>query len=127
MLSPWCALLKGVKRDKSRYKISTGDIVHHRMTLATNTESRIWKSLREQVLGFPAGTSGQESICYAGDPVRCGLDPWVKKVPCRRAWQPTPVYLPGESHGQKSLAGYRPWGLKELDMTEVADHARTRS
>ena len=78
-------------------------------------------------MGFPAGTSGKESICYAGDLVICGLDPWVKKVPCRRAWQPTPVYLPGESHGQKSLAGYRPWGLKELDTTEVADHARTRS
>ena len=39
-------------------------------------------------------------------------------VPWRRAWQPTPVFLPGESHGQRSLAGYSPWGCKELDMTE---------
>ena len=37
----------------------------------------------------------------------------------RRAWQPTPVFLPGESHGQKSLAGYSPWSHKELDTTEV--------
>ena len=37
----------------------------------------------------------------------------------RRAWQPTPVFLPGESDGQKSLAGYRPWGRTEVDMTEV--------
>ena len=56
--------------------------------------------------------------------MRCGLDPWVKKVPSRRAWQPTPVYLPGESHGQKSLAGYRPWDLKESDTTEMSTHTQ---
>ena len=44
---------------------------------------------------------------------------WVWKVPWRRAWQPTPVFLPGESHGQRSLAGYSPWGHKELDMTQL--------
>ena len=38
--------------------------------------------------------------------------------PCRRKWQPTPVFLPGESHGQRSLAGYSPWGCQELYMTE---------
>ena len=48
------------------------------------------------------------------------FDPWVGKVPWRRAWQPTLVSLPGESHGQRSLSGYSPWGCKELDMTEVA-------
>ena len=37
----------------------------------------------------------------------------------RRKWQPTPVFLPGDSHGQRSLAGYSPWGLKEADMTEA--------
>ena len=41
------------------------------------------------------------------------------KIPWRRKWQPTPVFLPGESHGQTSLAGYSPWGHKELDRTEV--------
>ena len=54
----------------------------------------------------------------AGRRKRCGSDPWVRKIPWRRAWQTTPVLLPGESHGQKSLAGYSPWGHKELDMTE---------
>ena len=39
---------------------------------------------------------------------RCGLDSWLGKIPWRRAWQPTPVFLPGESHGQRSLAGYSP-------------------
>ena len=48
----------------------------------------------------------------------CELDPWVGKIPCRRAWQPTPVFLPGESHGQRSLEGYSPWGHKESDMTD---------
>ena len=46
------------------------------------------------------------------------LDPWVGKIPWRRAWQPTLVSLPGDSHGQRSLAGYRPWGSKEPDMTQ---------
>ena len=41
------------------------------------------------------------------------FDPWVGKIPWRRAWQPTPVFLPGESHGQRSLVGYSPWGYKE--------------
>ena len=50
---------------------------------------------------------------------RPGFDPWVGKIPWRRTWQPTPVFLPGESHGQRSLARYGPWGSKELDMTEV--------
>ena len=43
---------------------------------------------------------------------------WVGKIPWRRAWQPTPVFLPGESHGQRNPAGYSPWGRKESDMTE---------
>ena len=47
---------------------------------------------------------------------------WVGKIPWRRAWQPTPV-LPGESHGQRSLVGYSPWGHKESDMIEVTQHA----
>ena len=46
------------------------------------------------------------------------FDPWVKKIPWRRAWQPTLVFLPGEFHGQRSPVGYGPWGHKELDMTE---------
>ena len=54
----------------------------------------------------------------AGD-MRHRFDAWVGKIPWRRAWQPTPVFLPGESHGQRSLVGYSPCGHKELDTTEV--------
>ena len=45
-------------------------------------------------------------------------DPWVGKIPWRRAWQPTPVFLPGKFHEQRSLVGYSPWGHKESDRTE---------
>ena len=48
----------------------------------------------------------------AGDIMRCGFDPWVGKIPWRRTSQPTPVFLPGESHGQRCLAGYSPWSRK---------------
>ena len=55
---------------------------------------------------------------------RHGYNPWVRKIPWRRNWQLTPVFLPGKFHRQRSLVGYSPWGHKELDMTE---QARTRS
>ena len=47
-----------------------------------------------------------------------GLDPWVRKTPWRRELQPIPIFLPGEFHGQRSCAGYSPWGCKDSDMTE---------
>ena len=48
------------------------------------------------------------------------FSPWVRKIPQRRKWQPSLVFLPGESHGQRSLVGYNPWGRKESDTTEHA-------
>ena len=47
-----------------------------------------------------------------------GFDPWVRKILWRRPWQPTPVFLLGESHGLRSLAGYSPWDCEESDTTE---------
>ena len=55
----------------------------------------------------------------AGDIRDMGSTPELGRFPWRKAWQPTPVFLPGESHGQRSLVGYSPWGRKELGMTEV--------
>ena len=49
---------------------------------------------------------------------RCRFDPYIWKIPWRRKWQPTAVFLPGKSHGQRNLVGYSPWGHKELDMAE---------
>ena len=56
-----------------------------------------------------------------GSGLKCktlGFHPWVGKIPWRREWLPTPVFLSGESHGQRSLADYSPWGRKELDTAE---------
>ena len=58
--------------------------------------------------GFPGGASGKEPTYQFRRHKRCGFDPWVRKIPWRRAWQPTPVFLPGEFHGQRSPAGYSP-------------------
>ena len=49
---------------------------------------------------------------------RYGFYPWARKIPWRRNWQPTPVFLPGKSHGWRSLGGYGPWSCKESNMTE---------
>ena len=61
---------------------------------------------------------------HAGD--LHGFDSWVGKIPWRRKWLPTPVFLPvhGGFHGQRSLAGYHPWGLKESDMAEQLSTAQ---
>ena len=64
-----------------------------------------------QVNVYYAGSDGKESACNAGD---LGLIPGWGRSP-EKAWQPPPVFLPGESHGQRSLICYSPWGRKELD------------
>ena len=63
----------------------------------------LWK-----LIGSPGGASGKEAACTCRRHRRRAFDPWVGKIPWRRARQPTPVFLPGESHGQRSLAGYSP-------------------
>ena len=54
------------------------------------------------------------------------FNPWVEEIPWGRKWQPTPVFLPDKSHGQRNLAGYSPWGHKESDKTkQLSKHAPT--
>ena len=65
---------------------------------------------------FPWWLRGQSVCLQWGRP---GYDPWVRKIPWRRKLQPTPVLLPGKSHGRTSLVGFSPWGRKELDKTEL--------
>ena len=65
-------------------------------------------------LGLPRWLSGKESACWCR---RCGFDPCTGRIPWRRKWQPTPVFLPGKSHRQKSLAGTVHGAEKELDAT----------
>ncbi|CAI9154631.1 unnamed protein product [Rangifer tarandus platyrhynchus] len=70
--------------------------------------------------GFPGGSDGKESVHNAGERPR--FDPWVGKIPWRREWLPTLVFLPGESHGQRSLRGSSPWDCKDSDTTERLTH-----
>ena len=79
---------------------------------------RVWKrsmaesSLRRTQLhlGYFRGSLARKGLS--------GFNPWVRKIPWRRKWQPTPVLLPGKSDGWRSLVGYSPWGYKESDTTE---------
>ena len=73
--------------------------------------------------GFPSGASGKELACQCRRCKRRRLDPWVGKIPWRRKWQPTPVFLPGEAHGQRSLVGCRPRRRPESDTTDVTKRA----
>ena len=66
-------------------------------------------------LVFPGGSDSKESACHAGDP---GLILGSGKYPGEENVNPPPVFFPGESYGQRSLAGYSQWGHKESDMTE---------
>ena len=70
-------------------------------------------------LGFPGGATGKEPAYQCRRHNRVGFDPWVRKIPWRREWQTTSVFLPGESQGQRSLVGYGPQGHKESDMTKA--------
>ena len=65
--------------------------------------------------GVPGVSEVKASASNAGDP---RFDPWVRKIPWRRKWKPTPVLLPGKFHGRRSLVGYCPWSCKESDTTE---------
>ena len=63
-------------------------------------------------MGLPRWFSGKESTCQLKRCQRCSFNPWVGKIPWRRKWQPTPVFLPGKFHAQRNLTGYSPWGCR---------------
>ena len=75
------------------------------------------------LMGFPGVSGGKESSCQSR---RHRFNTWVGKIPWRREWLPTLVFLPGEFHGQRSLVGYSPWSCKELDMIWHLNHTIRR-
>ena len=97
----WWAAVYGVTQSQTRLK-------------------RLSSSSSRATKGFPGGASGKEPTRQCRRTKRCGFHPWVRKIPWRRAWQPTPVLLPGESHRQRSLGGY---SHKESDMAKATWHA----
>ena len=82
--------------------------------------------ITRQLTGLPRWHSGKESACQCRRHKRWGFDPWGRKIPWRRKWQPTPIFLPGKFHGQRSMASYSPWGRKEHIYTgTTVDYTNT--
>ena len=82
--------------------------------------------LPRTIEGLPRWLSGKESACQCRTHKRWGINPWVGKTPRRRKWQPTPVLLPGKSHGQRSLVGSSAWGRRESDRNKwLSAHTHT--
>ena len=79
------------------------------------THTHIHTDIHTHTHGSPDISDDKASACQWRRPT---FDPWGGKIPWKRKWQPTPVFLPGKSHGQRSLVGYCPWGRKESDTTE---------
>ena len=93
------------------------------LSYASSGRVNWYSHLRKQAVstrpeGFPGGSVVKNSPCQCRRHKRCRFNPWVKKIPSRGTWQLTPVFLPGKFHGQRSLAGYSPWGGKESDTAE---------
>ena len=78
----------------------------------------MWIYSHPSYFRLPRWLSDKESSCQRRRCRRRRFNPWLWKIPWRRKWQPTPVFLPGKSHGQRSLAGSVQGGQKELDTTE---------
>ena len=90
--------------------------------------TKITEELRNTSITYGlASQAPQASLVIKNPPANAGdirgkFHPWVRKIPWRREWQPIPLFLPGESHGQTSLVGYSPRGRKELEMAEATEH-----
>ena len=106
--------VKCLARGRPSTKVNTGYILCERNAI-TYIKDR----------GFPGGLVVKNS---PADPGERMFAPWVREIPWRRKWQPAPVFLPGKSHAQRSLAGYSPWGHKRVECdlaTKQPQHKKT--
>ena len=125
---PWCQVASLLQSCRGHLRKRKATLSHtHTHTHTNNTDKM--KSVLSTDLeygaykiigGLPRWYNGQESTCQCRRSKRCEFSPWVQRIPWRRKWQPSQVFLPGESHGERSLVGYRPWGRKDSYMTEHA-------
>jgi len=85
----------------------------------THTHTYIHKHTHKYVLSW--WLNGKEPVCQCR---RCRFDPWIRNIPWRRKWQPTPVFLPGKPHEQRSLVGFSPWDCKRVghDLATKQQH-----
>ena len=87
---------------------------------------QVWSVVRE-LRGLPRWINGRESTCQCKRHRRHVFDPWVGKMPWRREWLLTPIFLPGKSHGQRNLVGYGPWGRREsTQLKQLSSSNRSR-
>ena len=114
--SPWSCKVLGITEQVNN------NLSERKKVVERITKSRVVKNSR----GFPGVSDGKKEICLQSWRPRFNL--WVGWVPWRREWQPTLIFLPGEFQGQRSMvAGYSPWGHKELDRTEWLTHTHTHT
>ena len=100
----WCAVIHGVAKSWTQL-INWTELMYDPINIFLISGGLF------SVRYFP-GVSDSKSVCLqCGRP---GFSPWVRKISWRRKWQSTPVFLPGKSHGQRSLVGYSPWGCKRV-------------
>ena len=120
-----CQNQYNIVKFKNKIKLKKNEVKNNHQNKVVGMQNRqsrknsfIWgvpKGERAFPRSFSGGPDGKEYTCNAGDP---GSIPGFGNIPWRREWQPTPEFLPGESHGQRRLAGYSPWGHKESDTTD---------
>ena len=112
-----------VARHFARYFEVYHRIIRHDIGPKNPILFKKWQHMQSINFCTTGGTSSKEPACQCRRLRRSKFDPWVRKIPWRRAWQPNPVFLPGESNWQRSLVGYSPRGCKELDMTEQLNNS----
>ena len=109
--SPWTEKpggLQSVGSQRVRHDLVTKHIAHIDLNNDQNDQCAIKKGAG--LLKFSKMSLAFQDACQCR---RCRFDPWVRKIPWKRKWQPTPVFLPGKFHGQTSLVGYSPWGRSQ--------------
>ena len=99
--------------DQTRVSRTAGRFSTTRATREALKQANHW-SIPWKPMGFSGDISGKELSCQCRRHEKHGFDPWVETIPWRRAWQRTPLFLPGESHGQRSLGGWLSIGLQSL-------------
>ena len=112
----WHGAVHGVA--KSRTRLSDCSELNWDYTVLEILQARILEWVAQMV---NAGDRPTMQETYNAGDLQCrrpGLEPWIGKILWRRKWQPTPVLLPGKSHGPRSMVAYSPWGPKESDTTE---------
>ena len=121
----WWAAVYGVAQSRTQLKRLSSKLLTVEIKIRSRSQrfqGQNKKDLRKNVLTYWA--SQMELVvkipaCQCRRRKRCRFNSWVRKIPWSRKWQPTPVFLPGESHGQQSLEGYSPQGGRESDTTEA--------